>query len=216
MLPFRIRIMQVASNLLLRWSRRLARWRRMTHGSLYSQFGSKERLIEEAVGHAITTKQQETPEVFSLRDCVSAYLSAAHRQPAPELSISRLSLDGGSPVDPYARRKPIFTFSIPVAIGHGCRWPINPPYRGTRNDRLTVSDLNLHHVQGRAPRAATAGGVKQSLGRGRMMTSLPCKCSICWRRRAVEPHSHGRTSVSSSSSTAAWAPVRLQANVSRR
>ena len=88
----------------------------MTHGSLYSQFGSKERLIEEAVGHAITTKQQETPEVFSLRDCVSAYLSVrAHRQPAPSSRISRLSFDVWFARDPYG------------------------------------SDLNLHHVQGRAP-----------------------------------------------------------------
>jgi len=87
----------------------------MTHGSLYSQFGSKERLIEEAVGHAITTKQQETPEAFSLRDCVSAYLSAAHRQPAPSSRISRLSFDVGFARDPYARRKPIFTSQ------HSCR-----------------------------------------------------------------------------------------------
>jgi TetR/AcrR family transcriptional repressor of nem operon len=51
----------------------------MTHGSLYSQFGSKERLVEEAVGHAIATKEQEVPETFALSDYVSEYLSAAHR-----------------------------------------------------------------------------------------------------------------------------------------
>ena len=51
----------------------------MTHGSLYSQFGSKERLVEEAVAHAITTKGQEVPEAFALRDYVSEYLSAGHR-----------------------------------------------------------------------------------------------------------------------------------------
>ncbi|UFZ06244.1 TetR/AcrR family transcriptional regulator [Bradyrhizobium ontarionense] len=51
----------------------------MTHGSLYSQFGSKERLVEEAVAYAIATKAQEVPEVFALRDYVSGYLSAAHR-----------------------------------------------------------------------------------------------------------------------------------------
>jgi TetR/AcrR family transcriptional repressor of nem operon len=51
----------------------------MTHGSLYSQFGSKERLVEEAVAHAITTKGQEVPEVFALSDYVSEYLSTAHR-----------------------------------------------------------------------------------------------------------------------------------------
>ena len=51
----------------------------MTHGSLYSQFGSKERLVEEAVADAIAAKGQELPEVFALSDYVSEYLSAAHR-----------------------------------------------------------------------------------------------------------------------------------------
>src|ERR1700674_4728677 len=51
----------------------------MTHGSLYSQFGSKERLVEEAVAYAIAAKGQEVPEVFALSDYVSEYLSAKHR-----------------------------------------------------------------------------------------------------------------------------------------
>src|SRR5438477_7505313 len=51
----------------------------MTHGSLYSQFGTKERLVEEAVAYAITAKGQEVPEVFAVRDYVSEYLSAEHR-----------------------------------------------------------------------------------------------------------------------------------------
>ena len=51
----------------------------MTHGSLYSQFGSKERLVEAAVAHAIATKGQEVPEVFALSGYVSEYLSATHR-----------------------------------------------------------------------------------------------------------------------------------------
>ena len=51
----------------------------MTHGSLYSQFGSKERLVEEAVGYAITAKEQEVPDEFALGDFVSQYLSPAHR-----------------------------------------------------------------------------------------------------------------------------------------
>ena len=38
----------------------------MTHGSLYSQFGSKERLVEEAVAYAIATKGREVPEAFAL------------------------------------------------------------------------------------------------------------------------------------------------------
>jgi len=51
----------------------------MTHGSLYSQFGSKERLVEEAIADAIRAKGQELREVSTLGDYVSEYLSAAHR-----------------------------------------------------------------------------------------------------------------------------------------
>ena len=51
----------------------------MTHGSLYSQFGSKERLVEEAMAYAISGKGQEVPEVATLGDYVSEYLSPAHR-----------------------------------------------------------------------------------------------------------------------------------------
>ena len=51
----------------------------MTHGSLYSQFGSKERLTEEAVAYAIAAKEREVPEAFALGNYVSEYLSAAHR-----------------------------------------------------------------------------------------------------------------------------------------
>jgi TetR/AcrR family transcriptional regulator, transcriptional repressor for nem operon len=52
----------------------------MTHGGLYSQFGSKERLVEEAVAHAIHAKEQEVRELFALSDYVSEYLSVAHRE----------------------------------------------------------------------------------------------------------------------------------------
>src|SRR5438067_12818472 len=51
----------------------------MTHGSLYSQFGSKERLVEEAVAYAIKAKGQQLPEAFELKDYVSEYVSPAHR-----------------------------------------------------------------------------------------------------------------------------------------
>jgi TetR/AcrR family transcriptional repressor of nem operon len=51
----------------------------MTHGSLYSQFGSKERLVEEAVADVMAVKGQELGEVSGLGDYVSEYLSAAHR-----------------------------------------------------------------------------------------------------------------------------------------
>lgn len=51
----------------------------MTHGSLYSQFGSKERLVEDALEHVIAAKGQEMSEFSTLRRYVSGYLSAEHR-----------------------------------------------------------------------------------------------------------------------------------------
>lgn len=51
----------------------------MTHGGLYSQFGSKERLIEEALAHGIAEKGRELSEVATLSEYVSSYLSAKHR-----------------------------------------------------------------------------------------------------------------------------------------
>jgi TetR/AcrR family transcriptional regulator, transcriptional repressor for nem operon len=66
----------------------------MTHGSLYSQFGSKERLVEEAVAYAIAAKGQEVPEVFALSDYVSEYLSAAHRdEPGSGCPFAALSCE---------------------------------------------------------------------------------------------------------------------------
>lgn len=51
----------------------------MTHGSLYSQFGSKERLVEEALAYVISAKGQEAREVSTFGDYVSDYLSSEHR-----------------------------------------------------------------------------------------------------------------------------------------
>lgn len=51
----------------------------MTHGSLYSQFGSKERLVEDAVAYAMEAKGREVPEAFDVGDYVSEYLSPSHR-----------------------------------------------------------------------------------------------------------------------------------------
>jgi TetR/AcrR family transcriptional repressor of nem operon len=51
----------------------------MTHGSLYSQFGSKERLVEAAVAEAIASKGRELRETTTIGEYVSEYLSPAHR-----------------------------------------------------------------------------------------------------------------------------------------
>ena len=51
----------------------------MTHGSLYSQFGSKERLVEEALEYVIAVSRHKMGELSTLGGYVSEYLSAEHR-----------------------------------------------------------------------------------------------------------------------------------------
>jgi len=51
----------------------------MTHGGLYSQFGSKQRLVEEAVAEAIASKGRELAQTATVGDYVSEYLSPTHR-----------------------------------------------------------------------------------------------------------------------------------------
>ncbi len=51
----------------------------MTHGSLYSQFGSKERLVEEALGYALAASGTATSSVTTLERFVAGYLSVEHR-----------------------------------------------------------------------------------------------------------------------------------------
>ena len=51
----------------------------LTHGSLYSQFGSKERLAAEALGHALSTSSARMNDSGTLDDYVARYLSADHR-----------------------------------------------------------------------------------------------------------------------------------------
>ena len=48
----------------------------MTHGSLYSQFGSKERLVEEALGYAIAASGKTTAGAPTLDRYISSYLAA--------------------------------------------------------------------------------------------------------------------------------------------
>jgi TetR/AcrR family transcriptional repressor of nem operon len=51
----------------------------LTHGSLYSQFGSKERLIEEALGHAVAGSTAKLGGIGTLADYAAQYLSEEHR-----------------------------------------------------------------------------------------------------------------------------------------
>jgi TetR/AcrR family transcriptional repressor of nem operon len=51
----------------------------MTHGSLYSQFGSKERLVEEALGYALIASGKTTAGATTLAQYIGGYLSPDHR-----------------------------------------------------------------------------------------------------------------------------------------
>jgi TetR/AcrR family transcriptional repressor of nem operon len=52
----------------------------LTHGSLYSQFGSKDRLLAEAVGHAFSRFAAKFGAVKDADTYVSKYLSTEHRE----------------------------------------------------------------------------------------------------------------------------------------
>ena len=51
----------------------------LTHGSLYSQFGSKERLAGEALSRALSTSLARMSDAGTLDDYITRYLSADHR-----------------------------------------------------------------------------------------------------------------------------------------
>jgi TetR/AcrR family transcriptional repressor of nem operon len=73
----------------------------MTHGSLYSQFGSKERLAAEALKHALAGSADKYANVNTLTDYASSYLSARHRDvPGAGCAVAALGCDvpraGGS------------------------------------------------------------------------------------------------------------------------
>ena len=51
----------------------------MTHGSLYSQFGSKERLVEEALDCVIAASALRMDGAATLGDYITNYLSGSHR-----------------------------------------------------------------------------------------------------------------------------------------
>lgn len=51
----------------------------MTHGSLYSQCGSKERLVEEALQYALVASGKAASAAGTLNQGVASYLSPDHR-----------------------------------------------------------------------------------------------------------------------------------------
>jgi TetR/AcrR family transcriptional regulator, transcriptional repressor for nem operon len=51
----------------------------LTHGGLYSHFGSKEALMAQALSHGRAQTAETPPQIKTIADAVSVYLSSAHR-----------------------------------------------------------------------------------------------------------------------------------------
>lgn len=51
----------------------------MTYGSVYSHFGSKERLVERALGYALIASERTTSDAATLAQFVAGYLAPEHR-----------------------------------------------------------------------------------------------------------------------------------------
>jgi TetR/AcrR family transcriptional regulator, transcriptional repressor for nem operon len=51
----------------------------LTHGGLYSHFGSKEVLMAQALNHGRVQTAQTPPQIKTIADAVSVYLSGTHR-----------------------------------------------------------------------------------------------------------------------------------------
>jgi TetR/AcrR family transcriptional repressor of nem operon len=51
----------------------------MTHGSVYSQFGSKDKVMAEAIKHGHAKSSESSQAVKSLTEAIAGYLSAGHR-----------------------------------------------------------------------------------------------------------------------------------------
>ena len=75
----------------------------MTHGSLYSQFGSKECLIAEAMTHGFARGEARIENMKGLREALAHYLSPEHRD-NPGSGCFMAALGGDMPRQPTAVR----------------------------------------------------------------------------------------------------------------
>lgn len=79
----------------------------MTHGSLYSQFGSKDKLLAEALDHGFDRTRTLAARIKTVAESVAMYLSATHRD-NPGGGCFMAALAGDIPRQSDAVRK-IFT-----------------------------------------------------------------------------------------------------------
>jgi len=88
----------------------------MTHGSLYSQFGSKEHLAEEAVRQALVENARNTSDVSDIGTYVSRYLSRKHCD-APGSGCALAALASEMPRSSQTIRQR-FTVGVRAMIEH--------------------------------------------------------------------------------------------------
>ena len=102
----------------------------LTHGSLYSQFGSKHHLAAEAVGHALDTSAARMGDAMTLDDYLARYLSADHRERRGDGCVMA-ALAGEIPRQGAVIRH---SFTNARAGGHetDCRSDARPPEVGGR------------------------------------------------------------------------------------
>jgi len=87
----------------------------LTHGGLYGQFGSKERLAAEALAQIFAASAAQLGEVGSLREYADAYLAPAHRDaPGEGCAIAALSTEAPRHDGPVRRS---FTNGVKAMIG---------------------------------------------------------------------------------------------------
>ena len=87
----------------------------LTHGSLYSQFGSKEKLAAEALSHAVAASGDKLGGIDSLAAYAAQYLSDSHRD-GPGTGCARAALGGETPRQGDAVRHS-FTQGLRAMIG---------------------------------------------------------------------------------------------------
>jgi TetR/AcrR family transcriptional repressor of nem operon len=97
----------------------------MTHGSLYSQFGSKERLAAEAIAEALAGSagkaalEDAAPGSGALRGFIARYLSTRHRD-APGQGCALAALGCEIPRQPPTVRR-AFTEGLRATVGRIAR-----------------------------------------------------------------------------------------------
>jgi TetR/AcrR family transcriptional repressor of nem operon len=102
----------------------------LTHGSLYSRFGSKDALAAEAITHAFAGTAEKWGGIESLGKYADAYLSAAHRD-APGEGCTVAALGSEMPRQVSAVRRS-FTEGVRRSMGRIAN--LMPPGRRQRRE----------------------------------------------------------------------------------